>query len=40
MAVKRFCGERTGLECGMEIGDKGWKGGVQIIVGVKWSLGR
>lgn len=35
VAVKRFCGERTGLECGMEIGDKGWERGVQIIVGVK-----
>lgn len=39
VAVKRFCGERTGLECGMEIGDKGvgaWGAnycGCEVVIG-------
>ena len=37
VAVKGFCGERTGLECGMEIGDEGWWGenyrGCEVVIG-------
>ena len=33
VAVKGLCGERTGLDCGVEIGDEGW--GLGVIVGVK-----
>jgi len=37
VAVKGFCGERTGLESGMEIGNEGWGGenyrGCEVVIG-------